>query len=580
MNARKLFYFVITLFINQFVILPAKSQTTDSGFFSSPLSIPLKLTSTFNELRLNQFHPGIDFSTNDTIGIPVLASGDGYISRIKISPTGYGKAIYIIHPNGLMTVYGHLSKLNDTLQNFMTKMQYIHQSFDVDQFFTAKQFPVKKGDLIGYSGSTGLASGPHLHFEIRDASGESYPLNPLAYHLAVTDSVAPKLYQLVLYDEQKKDSLFFDKAQIFYSVSKNNSTYQIAGDTLFSPFSETAFGIKAWDFWNVSDTENPMGVYSLEENFDDEKVFSFQMNRLDFGEARYVNACMDYAQAESKSEYYYRLFRLPGNFSPLYSNEIHNGIIDISDRKTHVVEIIARDFFGNTSKLIFKIKWKNNLLKSNFSLPASSRILLVNKPNTFFQNDFGFSLPKNAVYADYAMPFSITGSLTKNIYSKIYSLGNEDEPIHSAGTIKILPDKSIPENLKKKSIIVYRNGRGNTSGKTSKWDGNFLSASFTSFGDYFIEIDQTPPTIQMKNLKANDTLKTNFISAIINDDLSGVESYTATIDGKWILMEYDLKNNLITYTVDKNLIAGKHVFELTVNDEVGNSNTITIPFYL
>lgn len=580
MNGRKVCYFIIISIINLFIISPVRCQTPDSGFFSSPLGIPLKLTSAFNELRLNQFHPGIDLSTNDTIGIPVLAAGNGYISRIKISPTGYGKAIYITHPNGLMTVYGHLSKLNDTLQHFIVKLQYAHQSFAIDEFFTAQEFPVKNGDLIGYSGSTGLASGPHLHFEIRDASGESYPLNPLAYHLSITDTVAPKLHELVLYDEQKEDSFIHDSAQSFYALSKNSSTYQIAGDTLFSPFSQIAFGIKSRDFCNVQDTENPMGVYSIEENFDDEKIFSFQMNRLDFGEARYVNACLDYAEAEGKSEYYYRLFRLPGNFSPLYSNTIHNGVMDISDGRTHNAEITVKDFFGNSSALFFKVKWNGSISVSNFPLPATYEILQVNKLNSFSQHDLSFSLPKNALYADYAMPFSISSTTDNNIYSKIYHLGNADEPVHSPGIIRILPDKIIPENLKEKSVIVYRDDSGNTNGKTSHWEKNDLVAAFSSFGDYFIETDQTPPTIQLKNLIANDTLKDNFISAVISDDLSGVENYTATIDGKWILMEYDLKNNLLTYSVDKNIISGKHVFQLTVKDEVGNTNTITILFYL
>jgi murein DD-endopeptidase MepM/ murein hydrolase activator NlpD len=151
-------------------------------YFRSPLDIPLSVTGSFGEIRPNHFHSGADFKVQGKEGLPVFAVADGWVSRIKISPVGFGNALYIDHPNGFTSVYGHLFGYNDTISTYAHKMQYVRKSFEVDLFPITNHDTlwIKKGDLIGFAGNSGSSFGAHLHFELRNTASERI-INPLLF---------------------------------------------------------------------------------------------------------------------------------------------------------------------------------------------------------------------------------------------------------------------------------------------------------------------------------------------------------------------------------------------------------------
>jgi len=190
-----------TLNIFLMLLLVGASSLAQSNipkdYFGKPLDIPLILSGSFGELRSNHFHSGLDIKTQQRTGLPVYAPADGYVSRIKVGHYGYGKALYIKHPNGYSTVYAHLERYAGKIQDYVKKQQYRKESYEIELFPKADLLPVYKGDLIGYSGNTGSSGGPHLHFEIRDAS--SRPMNPMLFGLDVPDTRRPLLNSVMVY---------------------------------------------------------------------------------------------------------------------------------------------------------------------------------------------------------------------------------------------------------------------------------------------------------------------------------------------------------------------------------------------
>src|SRR5690606_18972007 len=139
-------------------------------------------------LRSNHFHMGIDFRTQQRENLPVHACAEGYVSRIKVEPGGYGRAVYIDHPNGMTTVYAHLHDFFPALEQYVQQKQYERESWAVDLDIPAGLFPLKKGQFFAYSGNTGGSAGPHVHFEIRDTYSDQC-INPLLFGFPLADNI-------------------------------------------------------------------------------------------------------------------------------------------------------------------------------------------------------------------------------------------------------------------------------------------------------------------------------------------------------------------------------------------------------
>ena len=172
--------FYMRLIIIPFLFFISVSMAQNSypqDYFQSPLEIPLILSGTFAELRSNHFHSGLDIKTQQQSGLKVMAAASGFVSRIKVSHFGYGKALYITHPNGYTTVYAHLQNFNPEIDAYIKHRQYKNESYEIELFPKAGELLVNNGDIVAYSGNTGGSGGPHLHFEIRNK--QEHPMNPM-----------------------------------------------------------------------------------------------------------------------------------------------------------------------------------------------------------------------------------------------------------------------------------------------------------------------------------------------------------------------------------------------------------------
>lgn len=547
----------------------ASAQNYPQNYFINPMSGSLTISGNFGEPRDNHFHSGIDFTTRKQTKLKVYASASGYVSRIRVSAGGYGKAVYVTHPNGYMTVYAHLDHFADKLQQYVRKNQYAKQSFEMDLYPDRNLFPVKQGEVIAYSGNSGSSTAPHLHFEIRDASGESYPLNPLAFGIKVEDNVTPLIQSLAFYPLDLCCGLRGPK---IFPVKQNTVT----PDTIISAFNKLGFGVIVSDWMNGSDSDGDFGIYSLELQFDGKTIYSFQMNRLDFAEGRYANCAIDYARKKINKTKIYRAFLLPGNNAGIYKDVSDRGVIELKDSDVHDVTVTAKDFYGNAAVLHFRIKY----VASVNSAPVVNyqKIFDWKEPNSITDDSIRLDFPANCFYDDFYFSYSKEEGKGKNYFSPVYFVGDIYTPLHKAFTIKIFSRK-IPESLRSKALIVQQNNK-TLRGKPSEWEGNYLLTLTNEMGEFCVMIDTVSPVIQSLNGKSNLHQPGNNIRFKISDNLSGIAKYNGYLDDKWVLMEFDAKSNTLTYTVESTLAKGDHSLKVVVEDGVKNKSSLTYKFKL
>jgi len=542
-------------------------NTYPTDYFGSPLDIPLVLAGTFAELRPNHFHAGLDIKTEQREGLNVCASAGGYVSRIKISHWGYGKVIYITHPNGYTTVYGHLQKFNDRIEAYIKKQQYKNESFEVQVYPSTSELPIKKGDIIALSGSTGGFIGPHLHFEIRDTSTEK-TINPFHFGIVIKDSKRPTITGLVGYSLDSDSQI--NQANIPLQLSfKKLANGDLLADKI-NASGKIGFGVNAFD--QLDNASNQNGLYSLELLVNGEKFHEFRASVLPFTEDKYINLLVDYERFEKNGQRIQKCFIEPSNKLSMYSPSVNKGYLTIEDKKSYNVEIIAKDFNGNTQKIAIPITGKNDPVLVRKALVETPYKINFAQFNQFSKDGITVAFPKNTFYEDLWLDFEVKDSLVKVHYPNV--------PIHYNYTITFDVSK-YSEDEKKQMYIAGINKNGRASYESTVKKDSIFYASTKKLGKFTLLADKDAPNIQLYNFK-NDQWITNHetLKVKIFDYKSGINTYRAEINGQWILMEYDVETNLLTYDFnDKIFTDTKHELKVTVTDNVGNTNTLNAIFF-
>ncbi len=532
----------------------------------TPLDIPLRLSGTFGELRTDHFHSGIDIKTNGKEGEKIYTIESGYVSRIKVSPEGFGKALYITHPNGLVSVYAHLKDFTGNVSKYVKGKQYEYKKFSVNLFPDKAEFPVKKGELIGYSGNTGGSKGPHLHFEIRNAETEK-PLNPLQYGFEVKDYIRPKIESLKVYPLNIYSEVDHDCQPRKYKTAGWGEKYRIKNyDTIYVS-GDIYFGILTYDLLNKTNNKN--GVYSVEMYLDSALVFSSEMNEFAFAETRYINSLIDYEEFIENKKRYVRTLVDPNNKLTIYKKVKNNGIISFSDTGNHHLTIIVKDFYGNTSKLSAVLKsYRMDL--SIIPAEVSEGIYFdCMQANSFENGNFILNAPAGSFYNSFRFIYDELPK-TDSINSKIHIIHKETIPVHSWIEIAIKAD-SVKENYQDKLLIVKINEEDDHNAEGGKYENGFVKTLIRSFGKYAVMMDTVPPEIEPLNIHDNKNISGDKLLKIkVSDNLSGIDKYEACMNEEWILMEYDPKNDMLIYYIDDRIEKGWNNFKLEVSDERNN----------
>lgn len=542
------------------------------GYFSPPVSGVMHLSGTFGELRPGHFHAGIDIK--GSVGDAILAAAEGYVSRVTVSPDGYGKALYLSHPNGYTTVYAHLAHFSPELEAFAKSHQYAEESYSVALQPEDGQFPLKKGDVIGAMGMTGHSFGPHLHFEVRDKEGE-ININPLNFGLPVSDSQPPFLGNLRLYAIDERGNSFFQKEARLYK-GRGANFHLRQSDTLFTNAALTGLGLEAFDRQDGANNRN--GVYSLKLFLNDSLVFYFDTEHFHREETRYLNAHLDYIALEEDGNYFNRLYQMPGNAFSGYRKG--KGPIALQPGEAVRVRLLAGDISGNETELGFWLKRIPGEAQPqrpfyNYQLPFDEESI-IQAPSLFLH------FPEGSFYEGLFLHYEPVLEDSYGVYSLVHHVHHPGTPVHHPFGIAIRPTLLIPDHLRAKAFIAYCGNGDAIVNCGGQWEEGFLHSQVHSFGAYCILTDTEPPVIEPLNWQ-DDMGRAVSVAFRISDNyrtagnLPGLQ-FRGTIDGHWVLFEYDAKNGRLEHFFEDTLAEGEHQLRLEVEDAMGNVSVFEKPF--
>ncbi len=569
----KPFLFFISLFF--FAATSAeifRVKNYPKGYFIYPVEAKIGIAANFGELRPNHYHMGLDCRTDRMENKTVRAAADGYIARVSIAPFGFGRAIYINHPNGLTTVYGHLNSFYPELEKYVKEKQYLLQSWQISLDIPANLFPVKKGQFIAHSGNTGGSQGPHCHFEIRDTQTDKV-LNTLLFGLPIPDNVPPTIVRLAMYDRCKST---YSQSPKLFSLKKENGNYTTVENVIPVSTDKISFGISAND--KVSGSPNPNGIYEAVIYLDGQPLSGFQLDSISYDETRYLNAHIDYKTRAAGGPYIEHLSRLPGYPQGVYKDIKGDGVIELADDNIHLIKIVVKDPAGNASVLEFKIK-KEKILENGFSRNASYFQQKEFHPGfvNIFENDgLQLFLTPEALYDSVAFTHSETASSSPNSFSNVYSVLSGLIPVQDNFTIRIKINKPVPGNLADK-ILMKRTWNGKSEVVKAKKEGNCYAAQFKDFGNFELISDEEPPVINISFVENANLSHASGIIIIPKDNNEEIKNFRGELDGKWLRFINDKARSFI-YTFDEMCPQGKHELKISVEDEAGNKTQKTYYF--
>lgn len=542
----------------------ASAREYPKGYFRNPLDIPIILAGNFGECRANHFHSGLDIKTEGRENLPVRAAADGYISRVRMQNGGFGHALYLAHPNGYTTVYAHLNDFAPAVQQYMREEQYRQKKWTVDLFPPASKFPVKKGDLIAYSGNTGGSTAPHLHFEIRDSKTEN-PVNPALFGLNIKDNMPPVPYSVVFYDAGRS---IYSQVPLIKTPKKKGNGYVLDTVVVSSPL--VGIGVDEYDYMNES--QNTLTMYRATLDMDNELQSEITIDDISYDVTRYLHAFVDYKVKKEKDRWVQLFFQLPGNkLSHLYSDyNTLKGRLDISDKKPHRLSVKLYDAFNNASAIDFYIRYNGDSVLTTAC--AEGTPFKPNHPNAFSHPNLKFTLSDKDLYDEVC--FTFDEQADANGYSSRYILHNETVPVHGYFSLYIKPDKPVPFELRSKIALVYNNGKKD-DGKAATYDNGWYRASVRNLGEYRLVADKEAPVITP--IQKQEILpKSSRIIFRSTDNITSVDKFEGLLDGEWV--PFEQAGDLFFYTFDGHCNRGEHTLTLSATDENGNTRTIIHPF--
>ena len=551
------------------------AQKLDPAYYDYPLrNVAGYYSANFGEMRPNHFHAGTDFKTDGVEGKPVVAVADGYVSRVSQSPTGYGLALYVTHPNGTTSVYGHLSRFRKDIADFVFSERHRLKQSRVDLYCQADQFPVKRGEEIARSGNTGSSQGPHLHFEIRDAKTQK-TLNIISQGIVTPkDDISPYIMKVHYIEVDTVRGVPCHSKLATYAVHKADAnTYRTAQKSPIKVGRKGYFIVETSDRKN--DVANTYGVYNMVAKLDGKAIFEYRNDGFPFDLSRYCNAVSHYPiQRRSRNEVM-RAAMLQGGTKYFYPTLVNRGVVTTAEGEERKMEFVITDDCGNTSTLAFDIAGKSNDACFKGEVAEDAIIVEYNRDFAHKVDDvLSVVIAKGSLYESIALDIersdvAIKADSTIKVLSPAYRIHDDNTPLHKS--IGLVFTQDVEERLQPYTVMASVSSGGHLYYSGGRYRHNRLTARTSSFGTFCLVADMTPSTIRPQFEDGQDCRGRDRIAFRLSDNFSGVSSYNVYIDGKWVAIDYARSRAWVNLKAE-GISGGKsHNIEIVVKDACGNT---------
>lgn len=542
---------ILLSFLLLVLAVPLRAQS-DSVVLSAPFDFGLLLSGNFGELRSNHFHSGVDFKTQGVVGKSIKCVADGYISRVTVRPGGYGKALYVIHDNGYMTVYGHLERFPDAVEHRVREAQYEKESFSVDISFAPYEFVVKRGEHLAVAGNSGYSFGPHLHFEVRDTTGNEL-YDPMPFYVGrLKDRRPPVASKIAVYPAPGAgavDTLGISKV---YGIDNGS-----VGDTI-DVWGRVGFGIKALDY--MDGVNNKYGVYSMELWVDDSLRFSSRLDNFSFAENRLINAWADYTRYVNDGEWFLRMFVLENNPLRALSADANNGWLDVDEERLYKVEFRLCDYHGNSSRYLVNVRGKQCGIPS----PNGAFRLHWFLNNSIEHEGMRLDIPSGELFEDAL--FDVMVADGEYGISRRYAIGKEPLPLWHDARLSLMVDSLAVDSSK---LYIKRITKKGGYSVGCKYSEGRVCADVSSLGCFEVAVDTIAPRISP--VGAKNWMRNGRVVLAVSEKQTSINSFRATVDGEFVLFSYSSKNGRMELDLKKeNVSRGRHLLRLEVADACGN----------
>lgn len=532
----------------------------------NPFDFPILLSGNFGELRANHFHSGIDFKTQGAEGKAIRAVADGFVSRVSVSPGGYGNALYVDHPDGTTTVYAHLQRFTADVAAYIKEEQYKAERFNVNLTPTTERFPVKKGEVIAWSGNTGSSAGPHLHFEIRQTETEEV-IDPLPYFRSqITDSRPPRIQGVMIYPLSGEGAVNNSSAKREYkqfTVANGQQTISAR----IEAWGKIGLGVKAYDY--MTNTSNIYGVKEVLLEVDGERVFESNIEGFAFDETRFINSFIDYEEWAANRSFYMKSFIEPGN-RLRFLQAVDRGFIDINEERTYHILYTLTDIYGNKARLALQVQGKVQEIQPVDTLETTPFYWAA--VNRFGAKGVRLTIPPRNLYAD--MHFRYAAEEDSTALSAVHHLHNKRVALHREAQLSVRVQNDTLSNKRQYGIVSVEKGRRSWIG--GSYREGWINANIRELGSFAVATDTVAPTITPVN--QSTWMRNERFSFRLSDNLSGVLQYRGEIDGQYVLFEMN-NRSVMTYRFDREKLArGSHTLRVTATDACGNVSVFEHPF--
>lgn len=572
--------FYLILFLTSFFALSIDYQPKNIDYNQNlfpPMQIDLILAGNFCEIRSNHFHTGLDIKTQGVEGQKLYAIEDGYISRLRVSPWGYGNAIYIQHNNGLTSVYAHCKNFAPFIDSLVYQIQKNYESYVVDKNVLDLKIPVKKGEIIGYSGNSGSSSAPHLHFEIRETKTE-HAINPLlfkCYQKLIKDTTKPIIRGIKFYTITKQGYLIPGKEKYFYvKMIKGrlivNNGKPINLDDLLVENTYLGIGLHALD--KLDGAHNWCGIYNSKLYKDGVLLHEQLTEYMDFSFNRFMNTHKDYYAFKQQNKHIHKQFTNHINPLPIYP--LNGGKIKWTDRNGQYT-LSVFDVHQNNIRITFKVDSKTDEFAKNPFL-NTKKYIYPDTVNYILKDNFQVLFEPVSFYEPLEIRYKETiPDSNLNCIGKIYSFTDYGIPVQKKYDVRI----KLPENCndlpKSKLAIIYFDNKNKVKYVGGHYIDDWVEGRARAFGQFSLMIDTLPPIIKTLDFYNNKTItKYKTLELIIQDNLSGVKTYKAYINDNWVLMTYNRKKRKYIIPLDSrsklHLIKGENIVKIVAIDAKKN----------